>query len=42
MIDKSFKKLIENSSNIVVFTGAGISTESDIPDFMTTTAIWKN
>ena len=41
MIDKSFKKLIENSSNIVVFTGAGISTESGIPDFRSPTGIWK-
>ena len=41
MIDKSFKKLIENSSNIVVFAGAGISTESGIPDFRSPTGIWK-
>ena len=41
MIDKSFKKFIENSSNIVVFTGAGISTESGIPDFRSPTGIWK-
>ena len=41
MIDKSFQKLIENSSNIVVFTGAGISTESGIPDFRSPTGIWK-
>ena len=41
MIDKTFKKLIENSSNIVVFTGAGISTESGIPDFRSPTGIWK-
>ena len=41
MIDKTFKKLIENSSNLVVFTGAGISTESGIPDFRSPTGIWK-
>ena len=41
MIVKSIKKLIENSSNIVVFTGAGISTESGIPDFRSPTGIWK-
>ena len=41
MIDNTFKKLIENSSNIVVFTGAGISTESGIPDFRSPTGIWK-
>ena len=42
MIDKSFKKLIENSSNIVVFTGAGISTESGIPDFRVQLVFGKN
>ena len=41
MIDDSFRKLIEDSSNIVVFTGAGISTESGIPDFRSPTGIWK-
>lgn len=30
---KEFKKLIENSGNIVFFGGAGVSTESGIPDF---------
>lgn len=28
-----FKKIIENSNNIVFFGGAGVSTESGIPDF---------
>ena len=28
-----FKNLIEESSNIVFFGGAGVSTESGIPDF---------
>ena len=41
MIDKNFRKFIEDSSNIVVFTGAGISTESGIPDFRSPTGIWK-
>jgi NAD-dependent deacetylase len=41
MIDKTFSRLIEDSSNIVVFTGAGISTESGIPDFRSPTGIWK-
>ncbi len=30
---KTFKKWIEESSNIVFFGGAGVSTESGIPDF---------
>lgn len=28
-----FKKLVKGSSNIVFFGGAGVSTESGIPDF---------
>ena len=30
---EEFKKIIESSSNIVFFGGAGVSTESGIPDF---------
>ena len=30
---KEFHKIIENSNNIVFFGGAGVSTESGIPDF---------
>ena len=30
---KEFKKLVEESDNIVFFGGAGVSTESGIPDF---------
>ena len=30
---EDFKKLIKNSNNIVFFGGAGVSTESGIPDF---------
>ena len=37
-----FSKLIDQSSNIVFFTGAGISTESGIPDFRSPgTGIWN-
>lgn len=35
-----FKALIKASSRIVVFTGAGISTESGIPDFRSKGGIW--
>lgn len=35
MYDKiqQFKKLVNESNNIVFFGGAGVSTESGIPDF---------
>ncbi|MEH6527767.1 MAG: Sir2 family NAD-dependent protein deacetylase [Sneathiella sp.] len=34
-------KLIENSKRIVAFTGAGISTESGIPDFRSPGGLWE-
>ena len=34
------RRLIEEASRIVVFTGAGISTESGIPDFRSPGGIW--
>ncbi len=34
------RRLIEASKRAVVFTGAGISTESGIPDFRSPTGIW--
>ena len=33
-------EMIVNSKKVVVFTGAGFSTESDIPDFRGTNGIW--
>tara|TARA_B100000686_G_scaffold345035_1_gene428808 strand:- start:9002 stop:9748 length:747 start_codon:yes stop_codon:yes gene_type:complete len=36
----NLNKLINKSNNIVVFTGAGISTESGIPDFRSPGGIW--
>ena len=35
-------ELIAQASRIVGFTGAGISTESGIPDFRSPNGIWAN
>ena len=35
-----FQNILSESSNTIVFTGAGISTESGIPDFRSPTGIW--
>jgi len=37
----AFRALIRTANRIVVFTGAGISTESGIPDFRGPNGIWK-
>ena len=34
---KALKEMVESSDNIVAFTGAGVSTESGIPDFRSKT-----
>lgn len=41
MID-DLSKLLEASRRVVVFTGAGISTESGIPDFRSPGGFWSN
>lgn len=34
---KKLKEIVDQSDNIVFFGGAGVSTESGIPDFRSTT-----
>ncbi len=34
--------LVDSSRRVVVFTGAGISTESGIPDFRSPGGIWTS
>jgi NAD-dependent deacetylase len=38
---EKLKSIIEDSNNIVFFGGAGVSTESDIPDFRSSTGLYK-
>ena len=38
---EKFRTLIENSSKIVGFTGAGVSTESGIADYRSQGGIWE-
>jgi NAD-dependent deacetylase len=38
----AFRQLLDNAQRVVVFTGAGISTESGIPDFRSPGGIWSN
>ena len=38
---QSLRELLQETRKAVVFTGAGISTESGIPDFRSPTGIWS-
>ena len=40
-MNEDLHKLIQQSRRAVVFTGAGISTESGIPDFRSPGGIWS-
>ena len=40
MSRQDLARMIERANRIVVFTGAGISTESGIPDFRSPGGIW--
>ncbi len=40
-MNEDLRKLIERSKRAVVFTGAGISTESGIPDFRSPGGVWS-
>jgi NAD-dependent deacetylase len=37
----ALRRLVDASSNVVVFTGAGISTESGVPDFRSPGGVWS-
>jgi len=39
-MNRELKRLIDDASRVVVFTGAGISTESGIPDFRSPGGLW--
>lgn len=40
-MDQRLKEIIENSENIVFFGGAGVSTESNIPDFRSESGLYN-
>lgn len=42
MFIERLKKIIENSNSIVFFGGAGVSTESGIPDFRSATGLYNS
>ena len=37
----ALRELLQSSRRALFFTGAGISTESGIPDFRSATGIWQ-
>ena len=37
---KEFRRMLDRADRVVVFTGAGISTESGIPDFRSPGGVW--
>lgn len=41
MCVNELKEIVANSNNIVFFGGAGVSTESNIPDFRSNTGLYK-
>jgi NAD-dependent deacetylase len=41
LVLQKLKEIIKNSSNIVFFGGAGVSTESNIPDFRSSKGLYK-
>ena len=38
---ESLRKIVKDSDNIVFFGGAGVSTESNIPDFRSTDGLYS-
>ena len=40
-MDERLKEIINNSENIVFFGGAGVSTESNIPDFRSESGLYN-
>ena len=41
-MNSELKRMIQESNNIVFFGGAGVSTESGIPDFRSAEVIYNN
>lgn len=40
-MDNRLREIIDNSKNIVFFGGAGVSTESNIPDFRSESGLYN-